>query len=142
MVSSEWFAYPISIKAVETEYCFMYKGMHSGAAQELYQRARELRNNATHAEEVLWGYLRTKPLGCKFRRQHPYSIYILDFYCHCKKLVIEVDGSMHDLDEIKAIDQLRQRQLEVDGLKVIRFTNDEIKFGMDSVIRTIEKELT
>lgn len=119
----------------------MNKGMHSGAAKELYQRARELRNNATHAEEVLWGYLRTKPFGFKFRRQHPYSIYILDFYCHRRKLVIEVDGSIHEQEEVKAIDQLRQRQLEADGLKVIRFTNEEIKLGMDSVIRTIEKEL-
>lgn len=116
--------------------------MHSGAAKELYQRARELRNNATHAEEVLWGYLRTKPLGCKFRRQHAYSIYILDFYCHCKKLVIEVDGNIHEQDEIKASDQLRQLQLEADGLKVIRFSNEEIKLGMESVIRTIEKELS
>lgn len=66
--------------------------MHSGAAKPLYQMARELRNNATHAETILWGYLKTKPLGFKFRRQHPYSIYILDFYCHSLKLVIEVDG--------------------------------------------------
>lgn len=115
--------------------------MHSGALKELYQRARELRDNATHAEEVLWGYLRTKPLGYKFRRQHPYAIYILDFYCHCKKLVIEVDGDIHNQEEVRALDTLRQRQLEADGLKVIRFTNEEIKLGIESVIRTIEIEL-
>lgn len=62
--------------------------MHSGAAKPLYQMARDLRNNATHAETILWSYLKTKPLGFKFRRQHPYSIYILDFYCHLLKLVI------------------------------------------------------
>lgn len=120
---------------------FMNKSMHSGALKELYQRARELRDNATHAEEVLWGYLRTKPLGYKFRRQHPYAIYILDFYCHCKKLVIEVDGDIHNQEEVRALDTLRQRQLEADGLKVIRFTNEEIKLGIESVIRTIEIEL-
>jgi cyclase len=119
----------------------MNKNMHSGAPKELYQRARELRNNATHAEEVLWGYLRTKPFGYKFRRQHPYAHYILDFYCHHKKLVIEVDGSVHENEEVQAIDKLRQRQLEADGLKVLRFVNEEVKLGMDSVIRTIEKEL-
>jgi very-short-patch-repair endonuclease len=56
--------------------------MHNGAIQFLYQRARELRNNSTHAEMILWNFLKTKPFGIKFRRQHPYSIYILDFYCH------------------------------------------------------------
>ncbi|MGZ8523873.1 MAG: endonuclease domain-containing protein [Chitinophagaceae bacterium] len=75
--------------------------MHSGAAKPLYQMARDLRDKATHSETILWGYLKTKPLGFKFRRQHPYSIYILDFYCHSLKLVIEVDGSIHDLDEVK-----------------------------------------
>ena len=115
--------------------------MHSGALKELYQRARELRNNATHAEEVLWGYLRMKPLGYKFRRQHPYSNYILDFYCHQKKLVVEVDGTIHDQEEVRVLDALRQSQLEACGLKVIQFTNEAIKLGMESVIRTIEKEL-
>jgi imidazole glycerol-phosphate synthase subunit HisF len=119
----------------------MKKSMHSGAAKETYQRARELRNNATHAEELLWGYLKAKPLGCKFRRQRPYAHYILDFYCHRKKLVIEVDGDIHAREEVKVLDQFRQVQLEVDGLKVIRFTNEQIKLGIESVIRTIEKEL-
>ncbi len=79
--------------------------MHSGASKPLYQMARELRNNATHAETILWGYLKTKPLNHKFRRQHPYSIYILDFYCHSLQLVIEVDGSIHELKEVKENDR-------------------------------------
>ena len=57
----------------------MERKMHSGAIKPLYQTARELRNNSTHAETILWGYLKVKPFGFKFRRQHPYSIYILDF---------------------------------------------------------------
>ena len=90
---------------------------------------------------MLWGYLRTKPLGFKFRRQHPYANYILDFYCHLKKLVIEVDGNVHEQERVKTLDELRQRQWEADGLKVIRFTNEEVKLGIDSVIKRIEKQL-
>ena len=78
--------------------------MHKGAQKPLFQMAREHRNKSTHAEEILWNYLKTKPLGIKFRRQHPFSIYILDFYCHSLKLVIEVDGSIHNLDEVKKND--------------------------------------
>jgi len=79
----------------------MNRSMHSGAIKPLYQKARELRNSATHAETILWGFLKTKPFNYKFRRQYPYSIYILDFYCHSLKLVIEVDGTIHDLPEVK-----------------------------------------
>lgn len=119
----------------------MHTGMHSGATNNIFQRARELRNNATYTEEILWGYLKTKPLGYKFRRQHPYAIYILDFYCHKKKLVIEVDGNIHEQEEVRAMDNLRQRQLEADGLIVIRFTNQQIKNSLESVIQLIEKRL-
>jgi very-short-patch-repair endonuclease len=82
----------------------MANKMHNGAIKPLYQRARELRNNSTHTEIILWGYLKAKPLGFKFRRQHPCAIYILDFYCHSLKLVIEVDGSIHQLNEVKEND--------------------------------------
>lgn len=107
--------------------------MHAGAISELYQRARELRNWATYAEDVLWGFLKTKPLGYKFRRQHPYSIFILDFYCHKLKFVIEVDGSIHNRKEQQISDKERQRLLEQDGLEVIRFKNSEILTAMDRV---------
>jgi cyclase len=92
----------------------MANKMHAGAIKPVYQRARELRNNTTYAEIILWGYLKTKPFGYKFRRQHPYSIYILDFYCHSLKLVIEVDGSIHNLAEVKENDIIRQKLLEED----------------------------
>jgi cyclase len=112
--------------------------MHNGAIKPLYQRARELRNNATHAESVLWGYLRTKPLSLKFRRQHPYSIYILDFYCHALKLVIEVDGSIHDQPDVKVNDQQREDLLQKDGLTVLRFTNDQIEKQFEKVQKSID----
>jgi cyclase len=91
----------------------------------------------TEAELVLWEYLRQHPLGYKFRRQHPLGIYIVDFYCHKLKLVIEVDGSIHDLTAIKAADIERQRQLEMDGLIVIRFTNEEVLKTKEVVIEQI-----
>jgi len=112
--------------------------MHGGAAKLLYQKARELRNNSTNAEQILWGYLKTKPLGFKFRRQHPYSIYILDFYCHSLKLVIEVDGGIHTIKEVMENDAVRQELLEKDGLKVVRFSNEEIFTASEKVIKRIE----
>ena len=120
----------------------MKKGsMHCGAIRPLYQRARELRNNATHAEETLWGYLKTKPLGFKFRRQHPYSRYILDFYCHAVKLVIEVDGKVHERTDVKLNDEERQKVIEEDGMKFLRFSNEQILKSLEKVILEIEKLL-
>lgn len=97
--------------------------MHNGALKPLYQWAGELRDNATHAETILWGYLKQKPMGYKFRRQHPYAVYILDFYCHALKLVIEVDGEIHNRKDVKENYAIRQKAIENDGLKVIRFEN-------------------
>src|SRR5947209_16666284 len=112
----------------------MKRTMFKGAEKGIFERARELRKNGTHAEEVLWGYLKTKPFGFKFRRQHPYSIYILDFYCHALKLVIEVDGSVHKRDEIKENDLIRQGILESNGMLVLRFTNEIIQARLEDVI--------
>lgn len=117
----------------------MKSNMHGGAGKELYPRARELRNRSTHAEDILWGYLKTKPRGHKFRRQHPYAIYVLDFYCHKLKLIIEVDGSIHHRKDIKANDQLRQQLLEQDGMKVLRLTNEQILSKPEDVIVHIEQ---
>ena len=100
--------------------------MHGGAIKPLFNRARELRDQQTHAEEILWGYLKTKPLGFKFRRQHPYTVYIFDFYCHKLKLVVEVDGKVHSLPDVKHNDEMRQASIEAAGFTVLRFTNDEI----------------
>ncbi len=117
----------------------MERNMHNGATKFHFQRARELRNESTHAETLLWGYLKTKPFGIKFRRQHPYSIYILDFYCHSLKLVIELDGMIHNQPDNKINDQIRQRQIENDGLIVMRFTNNLVENNFEEVIKEIEK---
>ena len=116
--------------------------MHGDANKLLYQKARKLRNNTTHAETILWGYLKSKTLGYKFRRQHPYSIYILDFYCHTLKLVIEVDGSIHNRADIKMNDKERQVTLQNDRLVVLRFQNEEITKTSEKVILKIENFLS
>jgi imidazole glycerol-phosphate synthase subunit HisF len=115
--------------------------MHGSAIKLLFQRARELREQATHAEEILWGYLRTKPLGFKFRRQHPFTIYILDFYCHKLKLVIEVDGSIHSLAEVKSNDDQRQLSLENAGMTILRFSNHEVENSLEEVIKKLEEDI-
>jgi len=119
----------------------MKSNLHNGASRILFENARKLRGSETHAEQVLWGYLKTKPLGCKFRRQHPYSIYILDFYCHQLKLVIEVDGSIHLEDDAKRRDEERQRLLENEGLTFLRFSNEQIVSNLEGVIFTIEQHI-
>ena len=116
--------------------------MFHGASNLLFQKAKELRNNMTHSELVLWEYLRQHPQGMKFRRQHPIGIYIVDFYCHKLKLVIEVDGSIHNLEAVKKEDEERQKQLETDGLKVVRFTNEEILKNEEIVIQKINLLIT
>ncbi len=78
------------------------------------------------------GILKEKPLGFKFRRQHPYSLYILDFYCDSLKLVIEVDGDIHNKEEVKENDKERQQSLENENLRVLRLTSEE-------VVETLEK---
>lgn len=69
--------------------------MFFGANKIIFNNARELRNKETDAEKLLWGYLNGNQLGCRFRRQHPISNYIADFYCHQHKLVVELDGEIH-----------------------------------------------
>ena len=99
----------------------MEQRMFFGASRIIFENARGLRKKMTEAEKILWGYLKTKPNGYKFRRQHPLGFYIADFYCHKLKLVIEVDGSIHDIEEVKLNDAIRQKLFEKEGLTVMRF---------------------
>jgi imidazole glycerol-phosphate synthase subunit HisF len=120
----------------------MKRKMFYGASHLLFDKARELRNNMTDAETILWGYLRQHPMGMKFRRQHPLGIYIADFYCHKLKLVIEVDGKIHDKDAVKIEDEKRQNQLELDGLRIVRFKNEEILKKPEIVFESIDLLIT
>ncbi len=71
----------------------------------VFEKAKELRKNMTQAEKVLWGYLKGGINGLKFRRQHPIGVYVADFYCHHLKLIIELDGKIHDRPEVKILDE-------------------------------------
>ena len=115
--------------------------MFYGAGPLIFELAKKLRNNVTPTEMILWGRLKEHFPKLKFRRQHPVSLYIVDIYCHAEKLVIEIDGSIHDLEEIKIKDEIRQKDLEALGLRVIRFTTNEILNNLESVLETIEKNL-
>lgn len=116
--------------------------MFYGASNLIFEKAKVLRNNMTHAELVLWEYLRTHPLGFKFRRQHPLGIFIVDFYCHKLKLVIEVDGNIHDSEEAQNRDKEREVAIVRDGLKMMRFKNDEVLKESQIVFQKIELLLT
>ena len=116
-------------------------GMFYGAGPIIFELAKKLRNNVTNEEMILWGMLKEKFPTLKFRRQHPVSNYIADLYCHSQKLIIEIDGSIHDLKEIKLKDEQRQKDLEKLGIKVIRFTNKTVRNNLDEVIQTIEKNI-
>lgn len=104
--------------------------------------ASELRKNQTRAEKVLWQALRKRNLkGHKFRRQHPIGRYIVDFYCHSAKLVIEVDGSIHDILSVKEYDICREQEIAALGIHVLRFTNEQVLNNLDSVVEEIISKL-
>ena len=114
------------------------------AKASFYHTSREyqlkLRKNQTPAEKVLWEVVRNKQLGgFKFRRQHIIDVFIVDFVCIKAKLVIEVDGKIHDLQ--KEYDEERTRYLNDYGFKVIRFKNEEVLNKIDWVKKEIVKAL-
>jgi cyclase len=115
--------------------------MSLGASHLLYKNAGELRNNPTAAESVLWGYLNGNQLGVKFRRQHPLGIYIADFYCHQCKLIIELDGSIHNRPDILENDIIRERNLLSEGFSVLRFRNDQVFSSIEFVLKEIKNAL-
>ncbi len=116
----------------------MKKEMFFGATNIILEKAEALRDKMTESEEIVWNYLRGGKLGVKFRRQHPASLYVLDFYCHELKLAIEIDGNIHEIEDVKKNDIERQKNLESLGLKVIRFSNEEVIQNSEYVINKIQ----
>jgi very-short-patch-repair endonuclease len=99
--------------------------MYYGAKPSLFRLAKELRKNETEAEKILWSRLnRNQILGQQFRRQHPINVFIADFFCARLKLVIEVDGSIHEITEYQIHDEGRSDLFNDLGITVIRFTNE------------------
>jgi very-short-patch-repair endonuclease len=119
------------------------RDFHKNAQGKLFEYARNMRKNQTAAEDLLWQNLRGRKLGGhKFRRQHPVAGFIADFYCHEAKLVIELDGKMHNLSEQKEYDWGRTHDLKEHGLRVIRFTNEEVETNILLVLEEIRNALT
>ena len=107
----------------------------------LRNRRKNLRNNTTPQEVLLWAELKNSKLGAKFRRQHSIGGYIADFYCPEKKLIIEIDGSQHFQKDHLEYDANRTNFFEGLNIKVIRFTNAEVNTNMEGVILKIQSEL-
>ena len=107
-------------------------------------RARELRRNMSEPEILLWSRLRRlRDRGFRVRRQAPFRGYYLDFVCHSRRLVIEVDGFQHGDDLQEAHDAIRDRVLAREGYRVLRFWAGEVRRDltsvMDQIIRTLEE---
>jgi very-short-patch-repair endonuclease len=114
--------------------------LHHNATASIHNLARILRKSETTAEKLLWRELKNrKCAGLKFRRQHPFSKFVLDFYCHEKKLVVEVDGAVHNNSDVKERDENRTYELEQAGLTVIRIRNEEIFMDLNMVLERIAK---
>jgi very-short-patch-repair endonuclease len=100
--------------------------------------SRSLRTNQTPWESKLWKRLRAgRFFGVKFRRQEVVDDYIIDFYCHAKKLVIELDGGHHNHELNKNLDNQRQKILESKGYTILRFWNSEIDSNLEGVLEKI-----
>lgn len=104
----------------------------------LKDNRRKLRNNQTNAEYFLWLHLNRKKLGVKFRRQVSIGPFIVDFYCPVRKLIIEIDGFIHDKAAIKEDDLKRQKIIEDLGFVFLRFSNKEVLDNVDHVLEKIK----
>ncbi|TLM65330.1 MAG: endonuclease domain-containing protein, partial [Deltaproteobacteria bacterium] len=110
--------------------------------EPLLVAARELRREMTDAEQFLWHRLRQKQLGgFRFRRQHPFQRYVLDFYCCEARLAIELDGGHHLQPDARARDAERTGFLRSHGIRVIRFWNSEVFTDSEAVLTAILQAL-
>ena len=101
-------------------------------------RRKDLRNNATYAEQLLWDKLKHSKLsGIKFRRQNSVGNYILDFYAPELKLCVELDGAQHEKEENKEHDLRRAKYLSSFNIKIIRFKNAEVIYNIEKVLEEI-----
>ena len=105
----------------------------------LLEKKKELRQNETGMEKLLWSHIRDSKLGYRFRRQHVVYNFIPDFYCVEKSLAIEVDGEVHNNNLIR--DRERDNLLSVKGVTVIRFTNQEIELNIDNCVEILKTNL-
>ena len=109
--------------------------MFYGASRIIFQNAKRLRNHVTDAERIFWQKLKEAFPLLHFRRQHPMSEYVADFYCHKLKLVIEIDGGTHE--KAQAYDATRTKIINRGGHRVIRFLNEDMDDHLDCVLEAI-----
>lgn len=113
------------------------KTMYFKASPEIMNNAMMLRETMTTCEKLLWEKLKGKQIcGLRFRRQHPIFIFIADFYCHEVRLVVEIDGEIHNQQEEH--DDGRSAKMEKFDIKVIRFQNYEIENNIEKVVQEIK----
>lgn len=116
--------------------------LHKGAKPVLFEYARLNKQTQTPAEKLLWQHLRNRRLkGHKFRRQHPISDFIADFYCAEQKLINELDGDYHHEPDQQQYDKGRTYELKDIGIRVIRFPNQEVLHRIEDVLERIMAEL-
>lgn len=111
--------------------------------KELKEYRRALRKNLTPAEAFLWNHIKSKKLdGKRFQRQHSIEYYIVDFYCASEKLVIELDGEVHNSPQAVLKDTIRTTRLNELGFTVIRFENKMVFDYLPSVLSEIKSHFT
>lgn len=105
-------------------------------------RRKDLRCNQTDAEKAFWSQVRNRRFhGLKFFRQYSVGPYILDFYCPAVKLAVELDGAHHNLPDSIEYDAARTEFLDLHGIDVVRFWNNEVLLQMESVLSELEKKI-
>ena len=110
--------------------------------KNLKEFSRELRNESTLGEVLLWKKLRAKQLGYTFNRQKPLLNYIADFYCKPLNLVIEIDGKSHTTIEKGERDFKKEEGLKMLGLEVLRFTEKQVRYSMNDVVLCIQIKIS
>lgn len=107
------------------------------APKSTIQMARKLRQTMSLPEMLLWGILRERPGGYKFRKQHPIGEYVLDFYCLEKQLAIEIDGIAHDMGDRPERDEIRDAWLGRRGINTIRIPARDVLSDASEVAQSI-----
>jgi very-short-patch-repair endonuclease len=107
-------------------------------SHSLLSTAKHFRKNPTYTEQLLWHALRRhKQGGLKFRRQHCIIGFIVDFYCAEHRLIIEIDGDVHEEEHVRQRDAVRQAALERAGFRMMRFTTDQVTINIDGVLSSV-----
>jgi len=111
---------------------------HAAVSEPQHRRAKSLRQSMMRAETLLWRYLKAGHLdGLSFRRQTSIGAYIVDFVCHTARLVVEIDGEMHDFKERMRSDERRDAWLASRGYSVLRFANEQVLANLEDVLSKI-----